>query len=211
MCPVIKMQKLVSIITALLAFATISTLPALAQGAIAPASTLGGPNLSIITPSEGQTIYKDSVPMLVKADNFELVNYQNNPTKTAGQGHIHMWLDDQNPTKDSAVKVTSDTYTFQDVAYGDHKLVAELVSSDPTSLTPPVTVTVNFKTAPAASPSATVPSGFDKNPALVILVVVALVIAAAWWYTKEEDETPESSSTNRKPRARKTARRSRRK
>lgn len=209
MCPVIKMNKLVSIIVATSALTLITATVALAQSP-SPSRLVeaGAPSLSIISPAEGQTVYTDKVPVLISTENFQFVDYQVNTTKVAGQGHVHLWLDDQNPTPQSAVKVAGDSYTFQDVAYGDHKLVAELVSSDHTPLSPPVTVTVNFKTTPAPTPSAVATSGFDKNTAIVILVVVALVIAAAWWYTKEDEvETP---AVTRKP-TKKTAAKSRRK
>ena len=195
------MNKLVSIITATSALTLITATVALAQGT-------GTPSLSIISPAEGQTVYTDKVPVLISTENFQLVDYQVNTTRVAGQGHVHLWLDEQNPTPQSAAKAADDSFTFPDVAYGDHKLVAELVASDHTSLNPPVTVTVNFTTAPVATPSAVTTSGFDKNTAIVILVVVALVIAAAWWYTKEDEvETPTATRKSTK----KTVTKSRRK
>ena len=154
------------------------------------------PILKVVTPSEGQTIYGNKVPILFSVENFQLVDYQINKLPQAGQGHIHLWLDDTSPTPESAVKLASDEFTFSDVTYGNHTLRAELVNNNHTSLTPPQVVTANFKNEPVGSPSPIATSGFDKNTALVILVVVALVIIAAWWYTKEEDEPvkPESKS-----------------
>ena len=154
------------------------------------------PSLKIVTPQDGQTIYGNKVPILLSVENFEIVDYQVNKVKTPGQGHIHLWLDDNNPTKESAVKVTGDEFTFSDVPAGDHSLRAELVNNDHSSQIPPQVVTVNFKSAPVTTPSPAAASGFDRNTAVVIFVVVALVIAAAWWYTKEEDEeeTPKSET-----------------
>lgn len=148
----------------------------------------GAPTLRILTPGEGQTLYGSKIPVLFAVDNFKLSDFQNKP-QIAGQGHIHVWLDEQNPSKDNAKEVIEDSSTYDDVPYGDHKLTAELVNNDHSSLKPPVSLTVSFKTAQVASsstPAAT--SGLDKNTALIILVVVALVIAAAWWYTKDEDD-----------------------
>ncbi len=159
--------------------------------------------LKIVTPSEGQTIYGQKVPILISVENLSLTDYQTNKNKAAGQGHIHLWFDDANPTRDSAVKLTTDEFTYSDVPYGDHALKAELVNNDHTSLTPQVITTVNFKTAPVATSSPVATSGFDKNTALVILVVVALVILAAWWYTKEEDEE-EVKSQSVKSKAKRT-------
>jgi len=113
----------------------------------------GSPTLQVITPSEDQTLYGQRVPILVTVENFTVVDYQTVKTKVSGQGHIHLWLDDANPTRESAAKIIIDEFTYSDVPYGDHKLRAELVNNDHTSLTPQVTTTVNFKTAPVATPS----------------------------------------------------------
>lgn len=166
------------------------------------------PTLTVITPSEWQTIYGNKVPILLSVENFEIVDYGQNPTNVAGVGHVHLWLDDASPTRDSAAKVIDDNFTYSDVAYGQHTLKAELVNNNHTSLIPAVVTTINFKTAPTVTPSPAATSGFDKNTALVILVVVALVIVAAWWYTKEEEEPPAKSATGSKtkktPRKRKS-------
>ena len=160
------------------------------------AQTKGVPTLDVLTPSEGQTIYGDKVPVLLDAQNFQIVDFANNTKTVSGQGHVHLWLDDEQMTAQSAAKAIEDTFTFSDVPAGDHKLRVELVNNDHTSLKPPVVVEVtSFKTAPVASavpPEAE--SGFDKKTALVIFVVVALVIIAAWWYTKDEDEEMEKES-----------------
>ena len=165
------------------------------------------PKFEIITPGDGQIIYGNKVPVLFSVENFQLVDYAQNPKPTAGQGHIHIWLDDSNATAQSATKVTQDTHTFPDVSYGNHTLRAELVTNDHKSLVPPQIITVNFKSEQipsAAQESQT--SGFDKKTATVILVVVALVIIAAWWYTKDEDdeEKPEKASRPKKKNKRKT-------
>ena len=153
------------------------------------AQTKGIPTLDVLTPSEGQTIYWDKVPVLLDAQNFEIVDFANNAKAVTGQGHVHLWLDDEQMTPQSAAKAIEDTFTFSDVPAGDHKLRVELVANDHSSLKPPVAKEISFKTAPVSSavpPEAE--SGFDKKTALVIFVVVALVIIAAWWYTKDEDE-----------------------
>ena len=167
--------------------------------AIVLAQTNNTPLLKVVTPSEDQTIYTDSVPILFSVENFNLVDYQSNPAPMAGQGHLLLWLDDPSPTLESATILSQDHFTYSDVAYGQHTLKAELVTNNNLSLTPPVVVTVKFKNAPASTPSPAAASGFDKNTALVILVVVALVIVAAWWYTKEEDiEVEEKAKTKTK-------------
>lgn len=163
------------------------------------------PQLTVVTPSQDQTIYGDRIPILLSVENLQIVDYQTNPKPISGQGHIHLWLDEANPTRESAVKLTSDSFTYTDVNFGQHSLRAELVANNHTSLTPPQVITVNLRNVPLTSPSPAATSGFDKNTALVILVVVALVIVAAWWYTKEEEEEPKS--TTRKASSKKPARR----
>jgi len=162
----------------------------------------GAPTLEIITPSEDQTIYGNKVPILFNVENFEIVDYQQNTTPAAGKGHIHLWLDDEDPTPVSANKVIEDTFTFSDVLYGSHTLMAELVGNTHQSLTPSQKMTINFTNAEISSSETAATSGFDKKTALVIFVVVALVILAAWWYTKEEDEESEVE-TEEKPKKKK--------
>jgi len=178
------------------------------------AQTKGIPTLDVLTPSEEQTIYGDKVPVLLDAQNFQIVDFAANPKSAAGQGHVHLWLDDEQMTPQSAAKAIEDTFTFSDVPAGDHKLRVELVANDHSSLKPPVASEISFKTAPVSSsvpPEAE--SGFDKKTAMVIFVVVALVIVAAWWYTKDEDEEEvksQSVKSKSKVTKKKTAKRQRR-
>ncbi|OGD92341.1 hypothetical protein A3H87_01880 [Candidatus Curtissbacteria bacterium RIFCSPLOWO2_02_FULL_42_37] len=162
------------------------------------AQTTASPTLKVVTPSEGQTIYGNRIPILFSIENFQLADFQTNPNIVGGQGHIHLWLDDTNPTRESAKMLTSDNFAYSDVAHGNHSLRAELVNNNHSSLVPPITTTVNFKNSPITTPSPVATSGFDKNTALVILIVVALVILAAWWYTKEEEEPPKPAKTTKK-------------
>jgi len=176
------MKNFVSFIAAILLLTITIVTPVTAQTGVLPA-------LNVLTPSDGQTIYGDKVPVLLDAENFEIVDFAKNTKTVSRQGHVHLWLDDEQMTAQSAAKAIEDTFTFSDVPAGDHKLRVELVANDHSSLKPPVAKEISFKTAPVSSavpPEAE--SGFDKKTALVIFVVVALVIIAAWWYTKDEDE-----------------------
>lgn len=182
------MKKFALILGTFLLLALI-TIPAVS------AQAKGIPTLDVLTPSDGQTIYGDKVPVLLDAPNFEIVDFANNTKAVSGQGHVHLWLDDEQMTPQSAAKAVEDTFTFSDVPAGDHKLRAELVNNDHSSLKPPVAKEISFKTAPVSSavpPEAE--GGFDRKTALVIFVVVALVIIAAWWYTKDEDEQMEKET-----------------
>ena len=168
--------------------------------ATAVLAQVSGPQLQIVTPSEGQTIYGNRVPILFSVQNFTIVEKPTTATAANNQGYILIWLDDKNAAPETATKVTADSFTYSDVAYGDHTLKAELVTANNKPLSPPQEVTVNFKNAAISSPTPAATEGFDKNTTLVILVVVALVIVAAWWYTREEtEEEPEAKTSKPKP------------
>jgi hypothetical protein len=179
----------------------LSVTPAFAQAAASPNTATGTPKIMVITPQSGQTIYGDKVPILFSVNGLQLTDYNSNPYIAPGQGHVHVWLDDQNPTNDTAKMVVTDNTIYSDVPAGNHTLKAELVNNDHTSFNPPELVTVSFKTAPVGSPAPAPSPTFDRNTALIILVIVALVILAAWWYTKdEEDEKPVKEETvSKKP------------
>lgn len=184
----------------------LTTVLTVAMATPAFAQVAQAPKLTIVTPQAGQTIYGDKIPALFSVEGVQLTDYHAYPYSTPGQGHIHVWLDDQNPTAESAAKVIEDNFTFSDVPAGDHTLKAELVNNNHTSLTPPQVVTVQFKSAPAGSPAPAPSPTFDKSTAAVILVVVALVIVAAWWYTKDEEDEPKAKQETKtqKPVAKKT-------
>ncbi len=194
------MRKLTPIFSTTVVSLLISAAPVLAQAKPAP-------KLDVITPAENQPIYGDKVPVLMSTENFALTDYQTNPLLVYGQGHIHLWLDDQNPTPDSASKTFKEDFTFSDVPYGEHTLKVTLVNNNHTPVTPIQEKVIKFKNEPITSPSPVNNNAFDKNTALVILIVVSLVIVAAWWYTKEEDEemSEEQETGNRKQGAKKTA------
>lgn len=174
------MNRIPRIIVTASATLLLSTSFAFAQESSAPSFD--------ITPSEGQVIYGNKVPVLVAAENFEIVDYKENTLIQPGKGHVHIWLDEQNPTVDNSVQLTTEIFTYSDVAYGEHTLTAELVNNNHTPLVPRVTKKVKFQNQPIASPNPAQATGFDKKTGLIILAIVALVIIAAWWYTKDEDE-----------------------
>src|SRR3989344_2709958 len=186
------MKNFVSFIAAILLLTITIVTPVTAQTGVLPA-------LNVLTPSDGQTIYGDKVPVLLDAENFEIVDFVNNTKAVSGQGHVHLWLDDEQMTAQSAAKAIEDTFTFSDVPAGDHKLRVELVANDHSSLKPAVVSEISFKTAAVASQvPAEATSGFDKKTAMVIFVVGALVIIATWWYTKDEDEEEVKSQSEKR-------------
>lgn len=196
------MHKHTAVFSTAIVSLLISASPVIAQAKPAP-------KLDVVTPGENQTIYGNKIPVLMSTENFTLTDFQNNPPLVYGQGHIHLWLDDESPTPESASKTFKEDFTFSDVPYGEHTLKVQLVNNNHTPVTPIQEKTIKFKSEPISSPSPVEGSAFDKNTALVIFIVVALVIVAAWWYTKEEDEEieEEKSETKRAPAKKKTTKR----
>lgn len=118
---------------------------------IATAMALGSPSLSFVAPTVNQALVGTKVAIKVAVTNFAIVDYRTHPKLVSGQGHVHLWLDQTDLSKISAVKAVSDAYTFENVKPGSHTLVAELVRNDHSSLTPPATTTISFQTKASTS------------------------------------------------------------
>lgn len=86
------------------------------------------PNIIIVSPKDKELVKGSKVTVELKAENFKIVPV-GKPTKE-GEGHFHVWLD-------SDKKVGPDfVVTFDKVTSGKHTIVAELVKSDHSSLSP---------------------------------------------------------------------------
>ncbi|MBI2101983.1 hypothetical protein HYT53_05225 [Candidatus Woesearchaeota archaeon] len=99
----------------------------------------GIPSLKIVSPKDGELIKSSKVTVQVDAENFNIVPV-GEPVKE-NEGHFHVWLD-------SEKKVTPDkTMTFENIVSGRHTIVAELVKSNHSSLSPRVakTITINVE------------------------------------------------------------------
>lgn len=94
------------------------------------------PGLSIVSPKNVDLIKNSKVTVELQAENFELVPVGQEVKD--GQGHFHVWLD-------SEKKLGPQTsFTFENVVSGKHSIVAELVKSDHSSLSPRVTKTITI-------------------------------------------------------------------
>ena len=92
------------------------------------------PMLKILSPKDGELIKSSKVTVELKTNNFNIVPV-GEPVKE-GEGHFHIWLD-------SDKKVTVDNIvTFENIVSGKHTIVAELLKSDHSSLSPKVTKTI---------------------------------------------------------------------
>ncbi len=116
------------------------------------------PLLKIDGPTDGQVIESFVVDLNFSLKNFTLKDFNQLPKNNPNQGHMHIWLDQDNPTKDNAIMYyKASPYTFADVAAGKHTFIVELVNNDHTSFDPQIIQTIKFETkAPAGSESAPV-------------------------------------------------------
>lgn len=96
------------------------------------------PKLTIVSPVEGEQIFGSKVAVSFIVNNF-IFNYD---------GHLHLWLDQKDPTPDKVQEITKATdFTLEDLPGGSHQLVLELVNPNHASFNPKVIKEVNFVTS----------------------------------------------------------------
>ena len=95
------------------------------------------PTIELVTPAEGATVPAGDVSVSVKTTGLKFVMPSN--TLVAGEGHLHVTLDDE-PFKMS----TTPDYVYEGVTPGEHKLEVELVQNDTKSFSPPVKQVITF-------------------------------------------------------------------
>lgn len=101
-----------------------------------PGASGGAPTMRIVAPRPGSGVKAGSVTAEIEVANHKLV--PGGGPRVAGEGHVHWTLDGATAMKPST------SYTFEDVAKGEHTLVVELVHNDHTPLDPPVRQRVRF-------------------------------------------------------------------
>jgi hypothetical protein len=108
------------------------------------------PQLSVTSPTEGETITGTTVKVVVKTSDFELVPAVVPVTEAGkrpdanqpGKGMIHLKLD----LLPLAIIDQGDSYTFTNIPSGDHQLEVELATNDHSLLSPPVAQVIQFRT-----------------------------------------------------------------
>ena len=95
------------------------------------------PTIELVTPANGATVPAGDVSVSVKTTDLKFVMPSN--TLVAGEGHLHVTLDDE-PFKMS----TTPDYVYEGVTPGEHKLEVELVQNDTKSFSPPVKQEITF-------------------------------------------------------------------
>ena len=100
------------------------------------------PILDIISPIESQLIKNSTIIVKLLAENFNIVPI-GVPVKE-NEGHFHVWLD-------SEKRITAENISvFGNVGSGRHSIVAELVKSNHSSLSPKIIKSVNFNVESSA-------------------------------------------------------------
>jgi plastocyanin len=131
--------------TATIPPATIASATPAAAPATTPSNT-PAPSIQITAPGSGNIFGIGKVTVTVQVSNFDLVN-QLGKANSAGQGHIHYYMDVDAPvtagkpavTAPGTFVPTSDTtLTWINIGGGSHKFSVELVNNDHTPLSPPV-------------------------------------------------------------------------
>lgn len=108
-------------------------------------TTSTAPSVSVLSPTEGQTVSGDSVTVMLAASGVRLA--APNGTVVEGEGHFHVWLDGANEKRGPMT-----TFTFDNVAAGAHTVKTELHKGDH-SLYEGTAKTVSFTTtAPGTIP-----------------------------------------------------------
>ncbi len=112
-----------------------------------PIKTEDIPILTIINPENDTKILGSIVKVTFIVNNFIFTDYKVRSENNIGEGHLHLWIDEQNPSPQNAQKLTKPTeITLEDVSPGKHELILELVNNDHSSFNPKVIKTVNFET-----------------------------------------------------------------
>jgi plastocyanin len=125
-----------------------TTLPSIttATTTATPTQPSAGPAIRITEPGSGNKFGIGNLTVTVEVSNFTIVN-QLGKSNSAGQGHIHYFMDVDAPTATGQPAVSAagtyaalaDTsFTWTNVGGGSHTFSVELVNNDHTPLNPPV-------------------------------------------------------------------------
>ncbi|MDF2682156.1 MAG: hypothetical protein K0R47_3346 [Brevibacillus sp.] len=106
------------------------------------------PGLLIVSPANGDILYTDQVKVSVTAFHHQLADFRQHAQATAGEGHIHVWLDTDPTNPKLAYKmINGEPAVFDKVTSGAHKLTVQLVGNDHKPISPVVKQEFTFTTA----------------------------------------------------------------
>lgn len=141
----------------------------LSQGSVhfAYAQTSKIPSLTLATPRENDTILGTNVTVSFVVGNFVYIDFSTNKKNMPLEGHVHIWLDQDNPTSQNANQIiTHDEVMFRNLPPGNHTVEIEVVKNDHSSYTPRISKKVTFKTilvSPTSTPTPTPENIINKT------------------------------------------------
>ncbi len=181
----------------------LALIASLVFGLGATVKAAGNPTLAISSPAANEETIGNSVSVKLMVGNFSLTDYKTHSRAVSGQGHVHLWLDQTNQNPASAVKVSTDTYTFENVKPGSHTLVAELVNNNHTSLTPPVTTKIEFKSS-LTSPT----KRLAMTPFMICIFAFLFLVVVLYFVTTQPIKfAPKSGKSHQKSSSKSSKRR----
>ncbi len=103
--------------------------------------------LTIISPVNDSTIFGSDVAVSFIINKFIFTDFAKRPNNFNGEGHMHIWLDENDPTTQNAQEIVKAAdFTIHDVPPGAHTLMFELVNNNHNPLTSNIREIVKFET-----------------------------------------------------------------
>ncbi len=140
---------------------------------------------NIVSPRPGQVIAGSTVELMVGTPSYKIVDFEKYTKATSGQGHLHIWVDQTNFSKTSAIKATSNIYNLENLTPGPHTVTVELVSNNHSSFIPRNISSVSFATTPLLPEK-------PKSPLLLTLITLVLLLIAAYLMLSKPKPTKKS-------------------
>ena len=136
---------------------------------------------NIVSPRPGQVIEGGTVELMVGTPSYKIVDFEKYTKATSGQGHLHVWVDQTNFSKTSAIKATSNIYKLENLTPGPHTVTVELVANNHNSFSPKNISSVSFTTTPAKPE----PKKLQSPLMLTLITLVLLLIATYLMLSKK--------------------------
>lgn len=102
------------------------------------------PVLSVASPTEGQTIVSDKLTVSFIVGNFTFVDFHQKKTKGRNEGHVRMWLDQQQTDENVNEILSHDDVVFNNLPEGKHTLIVQVVNNDNSPFKPDIATTISF-------------------------------------------------------------------
>ena len=140
---------------------------------------------NILSPKSGQAVQGNIVELIVATPNYKIVDFEKYTKASPGTGHLHIWVDQTNFSKASAIKSASNIYKLSNLAPGPHTVTVELVSNNHSSFIPRNISSVSFATTPLLPEK-------PKSPLLLTLITLVLLLIAAYLMLSKPKPTKKS-------------------